>query len=165
MEIVIPLITLLGSGVVSAFVAQKLINSRSEKDFKRKKLEELFLAMDKFCIALSLANLAWPRVAKGELTYDQALDSIINLDKQEFSGVFQTAQMITILYFPEMRPDFQKILDIRTRLTALQIDFKSAYKQIGPIPEFAKKFSAELLAVELASEQFKKGLANVARKI
>jgi hypothetical protein len=165
MDLLIPLISILGSGVVSAFVAQKLINSRTEKDFKRKKLEELFLAIDKFCVSLSMAHFAWTRVAKGELTYNEALDLIINLDKKEYSGVFQTAQMLTILYFPEMLPAFKKILDIRARLTALQFEFKTIYKEIGPIPEFANKFSIELIAVEQASEQFKNGLAEIAKNI
>jgi hypothetical protein len=112
MNILIPLVSILCSGVVSAIVAQVLINSRSEKDFRRRKLEELFLSIDKYCVALSTGYSAWPKVAKGELTYDQGLDFILSLDKQEFGGVFEKSQMIIALYFPELTADFQKVMEV-----------------------------------------------------
>jgi len=70
-QLIISVATILCSGVISAIVTHRLASSRAERDFRRKKLEELFVAISRYCNKLATANIMWPRVMRGELDYNQ----------------------------------------------------------------------------------------------
>ena len=150
---------------MSAIVTQRLATARSEREFKRKKLEELFLAVHKYCTVLSLANLAWPDVAQGKIEYKQALDSFIKQDRTEYRGQYELSQMLIQLYFPQLQTDFDKILEVRKTFTILERQLREQHDRGGSISEFSDKFNAALILIEKANEAFKKKVSVVASKI
>ena len=147
-QLAVSLATILCSGVISAIVTHKLSTGRAEREFRRKKLEELFFAVHTYCNKLISANLVWPRVMSGEITYDEANElNIKNHDKQDKS--YEIAQMLVNIYFPQLRPQLKAILKRRDQINQIRSEFKKIYQQRGePCESFIKPFVAELKGME-----------------
>jgi hypothetical protein len=73
-QLVVSLMTIAFSGLVSAVVTHQLSTSRQERDFRRKKLEELYLAVVGFCTSIQTANIVWLPVMRGDFAYNTGLD-------------------------------------------------------------------------------------------
>src|SRR5438105_6769249 len=103
LQLLISIATILCSGVISAIVTHKLSTGRAEREFRRKKLEALFMAVHTYCNKLFTANLMWPRVMRGEIDYNQGLDIFIK-NHSEKDDSAEIAIMLINIYFPELRP-------------------------------------------------------------
>ena len=156
---------LLTSGLISAVVVHYLTNAREERDFRRKKIEELFLALQEWCVAFLAHHITWPRVMMGEMDYNQALD--IHLENPPKSqGKIETVTMLVNLYLPELRPEFEAILKARDDVNTIQGQFRKAYKEIGPHAshrQFVKPFDDRMTQFEQAQQRFNTALFKVAQ--
>src|ERR1035437_4500616 len=142
-QLIVSLATILCSGVVSAIVTHKLSSGRAEREFKRRKLEELYIAVHRYCTKLVTANIVWPEVMRGKIDYNQALDLFIknNSEKDESS---RTAMMIINIYFSELLPSFEAILRQRDEINRIQSDFKKVYQRGEPYDSFLQPFLDEI---------------------
>lgn len=146
--------TVLGSGVVSAAVNHRFTTNRAEKEFLRKKMEELFLAFHGYCTQISVLNLIWPRVMKGEVSYNEALESNANVNNR-WEASFENVEMLISLYFPDLAPGWKKVLDVRDQMNRMKGDFKKRYQIAGPDQAFVEPFWDALLSLETAEKSFK----------
>ena len=164
-QIIISLLTIIGSGVVSAFITQKLVTSRSEKEFKRKKIEELFLSVHKYCRGLSVANMVWPEVAAGKINYNEAIDIVTKSDKSSYLGAYESSEMIVKLYFPHLEKDFDKILLTRKEIGFAKLNLKRDYENQSDLTEYVSLFNKLLIQIENVEKEFKNSIANERMKI
>jgi hypothetical protein len=135
------------SGVVSAIVAHMLSTGRAEKEFRRKKLEELFMAVHTDCTKLFSTNLIWPRVMRGEITYDEGNDLLIkNLSDRDKSA--DIALMLINICFPDLRPSFQTMLQRRDQISQIHSEFKKAYQRGENCDAFVKPFLEQLKMID-----------------
>ena len=163
-QILIAIATILGSGVVSAIVSNHFTVTRAEREFKRKKLEELFLAVHKYGISLLSQNIVWPRVMKGELTYDEA--NTLNLKNADHAiGHFEIAEMLVNIYFPELRSNFDEIITVRDGINAQRKLFTKSYIEQEPTESYIKPFNEALTLLAKVHENFKKRLIQVSNEI
>ncbi|HUJ10500.1 MAG TPA: hypothetical protein VL171_10795 [Verrucomicrobiae bacterium] len=154
MQILLALTTVLGSGVLAAFVAHKFAERREEREFRRRKSEELFLAVHGYCITFVSRNMLWPRVMDGEMDYNKVLD--INAeDKAPTPGHYETMQMLINIYFPDLLPDFRAILAAREPINDMKANFRNAYERGTPTRQFSEPFSRALLKFEHLCDELK----------
>ena len=163
-QLLISIVTILGSGVVSAIVSHYFTVTRAEREFKRKKLEEMFLALHKYCTSIASQNIVWPAVMRGELTYNQALDA--NIKGQDYAiGHFEIVEMLVNIYFSELRPDFDNILLCLARIKDIKEDFTKSYKNEEQTESFIKPLNEALLVLAKVEEMFKKRIVEIAQKM
>jgi hypothetical protein len=163
-QLIVSLATILSSGVLSAIVTHKLSTGRAEREFRRKKLEELFIAVHTYCNKLFSVNIVWPRVMKGEIDYNQGLELVIkNQGEKEDSG-FDAATMLVNIYFPELRPRLQAILQRRDQINQIHSEFKQSYQQGRPCGSFLKPFLAELSAIDADEKALTDDLFRISEK-
>jgi hypothetical protein len=103
------LVTLVTSGLGTAVVNYWLTERKAKRDLRRTKLEELFLAFARWEKIVSADSIVFHRVMVGKLDYNQALD-IVNEDKESTEPTFDTIEMLSSLYFPELNSAFQRVL-------------------------------------------------------
>lgn len=162
-QLIISVTTILCSGVVSAIVTHKLSTERAEREFRRKKLEELFFAVHTFCTKLFSANIVWPQVMRGEITYNDGLELIIkNHDRQDKS--YDIAEMLINIYFPELLPHLQAILKRRDQINRIQSEFKKSYQRQESCDSFLKPFLTELNGIDVDEKSLTKALFRISEK-
>ncbi len=77
-QLLLSLAVIICSGVTSAIVTYKLNANNNERYFLRQKLEELNLAIIRYCSQLDAHFLPYISVMAGKITYNQALDLELN---------------------------------------------------------------------------------------
>lgn len=124
--------------LIGAWVTNRANNQRLQIKFKyenkirqeiilREKLEDLYLVSHKYFNTLLSHQLPYRQVMEGELTFNQALDLVIELGaKKDFEP--QRVTMLIHMYFPELKNDYNKILKIRDNLAAITNGYKEQYK-------------------------------------
>jgi len=126
-QLVISLVTIICSGVVAAIVTYKLNSDRQESLLLRKKLEELTISLIGFCNQLGTNFLPYLSVMNGEISFNQALDIVI--DSKETERYYHKVAMIINIYFPNFSNDLEKIHSVRNLGNKIINDFKYQYKQ------------------------------------
>lgn len=167
-QIIIALLTILGSGVVTAIVTHRLATSRQEREFKRKKLEELYLALHGFCTLFGTWSIVWPQVMEGEMEYNQALDIQLQNKTGKDARYLETATMLINIYFPSLRNRLAALLKCRDEANAVLRVFKSLYKESGPTAEtaaFVGPFSKAMLSFDAAHQDLNESLFKLAEAI
>jgi hypothetical protein len=158
------ILTIIGSGVVSAIVTYKLNLVKSEREFRKQKLQELYLAFHRFNIALGSHNIVWLPVMEGKMDFNKALEIIIE-NAPKHTGHWEELCMLVDLYFPEMDKHSKRIIEIRDILNAIQRDFKMAYERGLETNSFLKPFSDTILLLDSSEKEFKKELSTLASKL
>jgi hypothetical protein len=163
-QIGIALATILGSGVVSAMVNHHFTTAREEREFRRKKVEALFLAFHGYCSLLTSRNLVWPKVMDGSIDYNKALDLTRSPSEKDYAH-FETVEMLVMLYFPALEPAWKGVLKVRDRINSIQSDFKHRYEVAGPDSSFIRPFCEAVLSLDKVEESFKEQLTLISRQI
>jgi hypothetical protein len=163
-QLVISIATILSSGVVSAIVTHKLSTGHAEREFRRKKLEELFMAVHTYCTKLFTANIMWPRVMRGEIDYNEGLDIFMKGHGEKDTSA-ETAIMLINIYFPELRPGLDAIFQRRDQINRIQSEFKRTYQRDEPCDSFVRPFLAELAAIDTDEKNLTDELFRVSRDV
>jgi hypothetical protein len=130
-QLLVSLLTIVASGVVSGIVTYRLNARRDARRLRRTKLEEFYGAHSAFIRQLSTDWLLHMRVMRNQISYNDALDIIVNREKTA-DPPFERAEILVALYFPELDGQFQQLLELRDA-AATAINFhKQEYKKIGP---------------------------------
>jgi hypothetical protein len=169
MQLVVPILTILFSGLVSAVVTHRLATSHQERQFRREKLEQLYTAMDSFCTTLVGANMVWPPVMREEMEYNEALDlQIKNLSDKDKGQLHRSIEMLVNIYFPSLLVSLENVFKVREEVNAIQHLFKKDYKRDGPVAanrKYVAPFLAALSEFDSARERFNKALFAAAKAI
>jgi hypothetical protein len=149
------------SGVVSGVVTHHLATSRQEREFKRRRIEELFLAAQRFEKAITTANVAWPRAMRGEISFNQALDFQTEVLQKLPPDQYETIEMLVNIYFEPLRAYFEVMIKRRDAMNAVQEQFRGVYRGRGPSPEcreFVSPFLKALREFHDSHERFNDAL-------
>jgi hypothetical protein len=164
-QLIISVTTILCSGVFSAIIIHKLSSSRAEREFKRRKLEELYIAVHCYCTKLFTANIIWPDVMRGKIDYNEALDLFIKNHNENDKSHETTMTMIINIYFPELLPSFEAILRQRDQINCMKSDFKKAYQRREVCDSFAQPFLQELKAIDDCERKLAEELFRISRSL
>lgn len=124
-QIILSLLTIVCSGVVSAIVTYKLNSGHEEKQFLRKKLEEVSLSFTVYSRILGTHFITYQSVMVGKISYNDALDMTIE-SKQK--SPFETLSMLVNIYFPNLDRHLENLIKYRELGNDIIHDFKSQYK-------------------------------------
>jgi hypothetical protein len=157
--------SILGSGVVSAIVSHAFTSRRAMRDVKRSKAEALYIAVHGYCNLIAAQNIVWPRVMRGELTYDKALDINSEGRRERDYLHHENAEMLISLYFPSLEKEWSCILKVRDRINEIRSVFKEEYCARGPSDRFLKAFLDAMHSLGPAESEFKVRLAKIVKRI
>lgn len=98
-----------------------------EEEIIRERLEELYVIANKYLGTLVGHYLPFRMVMYGELTFNQALDINIEMgSKTDYES--HRVEMLIELYFPDIKPEFNRMMEIREKLNDLVDSYKQQYK-------------------------------------
>lgn len=99
-----------------------------ESEIYRDRLEELYVISNKWLGLLISHYLPFRGVMKGELTFNQALDITIESGSKIDYEPHRVTMLIN-LYFPEIKSEFDQMMEIREKLNRLVDGYKEQYKR------------------------------------
>jgi hypothetical protein len=136
-----------------------------EMNIRSERLEELYLLIETWVNALAMYHLPIFAVMRGELSYNDALDIVIENNKARPVD-FKRILMLVDLYFPEMKPTLDKLSEARDKAAKILAEHKREYKR-GNIDGSA--FASPLLDaqrdIESASKIVKEQIINQVRAV
>ena len=130
-QLLVSLLTIVASGDVSGIVTFRLNSRRVARRLRRSKLEEFYSAHSAFIRQLRADWLLHMNVMRNQISYDDALDIIVNREKAP-DPPFERAEILVALYFPELVGHFQELLELRDEAATAINSYKQDYKKIGP---------------------------------
>ena len=164
MSYIIAFVGILLSGVVATLVTYRLNTTKEHVFFMRRKTEELYLAVEGFDRSLSTYFLAAYPLVKGEISWNDFHDlSIKNDDRRDAEASLQVLMLIDI-YFPDIKPIFDKYLEQRDTLGRILSEHKRAYKAGTVSREFFEPFHRAMLDLASRSKELKHAALAEARK-
>ena len=98
-----------------------------DEEIIRDRLEELYVLSNKYFSILVGHYLPFRMVMEGEITFNQALDMSIESGSKSDCEPHRVTMLID-LYFPEIKPAFDEIMDIREKLNEIIDGYKEQYK-------------------------------------
>jgi hypothetical protein len=107
--ILVPLVTMFGGGVVAGLVAHITTLSRTNREYRLKKLEELWMLNDKWCW---LAHSRWQQLATLNKTSGPSSTIPLNFEDQSLQQnreAYQQILMISGIYFPDLKTPIERI--------------------------------------------------------
>ena len=169
MTLLTAILTILGSGVISACVSQRLAKSKEELFDKRKKLEGLYKSVYRYTTLLFVTNHIWPKVMDGDINFNQGLALQINNNaSEEEKRLIPEIDMLINFYFFNFLPTYKNLVKKRDAINELYQNFKCIYKVKGPTIDYSqnrKEFIKTLFEVENASKVLLSEVAQYAQKL
>jgi hypothetical protein len=123
-------LTFLTSVLTSSFVSSAVfywLTSRKElSQFRRGKLEELFMAYQAYCkMVITIRYLPYRQAMVGQIDYNQALDLAIGAQQKDSPRYHETCEMVIRLYFEEFLPAWDELIK------RLEIRYTFRYRMQG----------------------------------
>jgi hypothetical protein len=153
---------MLGSSVVAAYITHKLSSSEKEKDFKRQKLEQLYLCISDFQLTL-LSNVTMTAGYHAGKVSREDVNKEIGVESKTKKQTYDNLQMITNLYFPDLVPYLKKVEEVRDVVGA--VGLKESMFGSPPDKTKAIQIIEQLRPLMQNCDDFKAALFNAALKI
>jgi hypothetical protein len=164
-QILLSLATIVMSGVMSAIVTFRLNARRGEKEFRRQKLEQFYMAASGYCNRLGCNFFAYLPVMEQAITFNDALD-IVNKAGKDEERRFEHANMLIAIYFPHFQAAFDEVLRCRDTLNGILGDFKRSYKNGNPDgSRWLRPYTEALASIDRLTEQLRKVVHEEARRL
>jgi hypothetical protein len=163
--LVIPILTILMSGVIASVVTFKLNARLQRRDFMRGKLEELYTSLHGYCNGLRGYFLIYISVFREKLDMNQANDLTIEHTGSTDSDHFKNVQMLIGLYFPHLQEEFDALIQSRDTLNSIIRRYRHAY-DVGDTDgrSLLPSYQTELSNLNRMEERLKKSLMAEARR-
>ncbi len=153
--------TQLNNGVFKSLSNKPRVSSEEQRrsDRLRASGEELHSLFGQWLNSLFGFSLRRIMVMQGKLTYNQCLDLDIKEGKPPYD--FGRIELLIDLDFPILRPAYDRVIDERTKLHKIEVEFKRSYEQgdvdgerfVGPYVKLQK--SMEVLGEEFQQQLLK----------
>src|SRR5882757_3262307 len=93
-QVVIPLLTIIFSGLLSAIITHWLSSTRADREFRLKRLEELFVSLQRFSQNFLLIMTPLIPVLAGQTTYSETEKTIDKHTDSDAGKQLQTVEML-----------------------------------------------------------------------
>jgi len=165
-EIIVPaliaaLVSILFGSVAAAIVSHLLAISRAEKEYRLKKLEELFIAVQFWCNHLKKVYFNLSEVAAGHVTWnDGLLRNVPRIEEAEKS--YATALMLSNVFFKDLTFVLEQITKLVDELYVVRTQFKANHQDGRAMPEYVTQFGQGVNRFEQLQNEFNEKLYQVA---
>jgi hypothetical protein len=153
--------TLLGTGAFAAALTFLLTSLRSEREHRRAQAEALFFALGAWVRALFAYHHSVFEVARGKLTYNQALEMVHEDGDANEVGVQQDRiSILTAVYFPQHQALFDALIAARDLGADTEGRFRREYGEVGSAccDKYLEPMRAVLNAIDDAEDGFRLAL-------
>jgi hypothetical protein len=164
--VVMPLVSVVFSGLVSTYIAHRLTTSRAQNDFLLRRLEDLFLALERFLMNYNVLTLPYMPVMAGRMPLATVQQSTEKFNDPEAGKQLLTVEMLVRIYFPQLRPRFDRMKKLQEHIGEKflgQFFILSAKGQ--SCAHLAAGYSAALEEVNQAAQLLREGIFEVSDKI
>jgi hypothetical protein len=158
--VLVPILTILMSGVIASVVTFKLNARLQRRDFMRGRLEELYSSVHKYCNGLRGYFLVYLSMLAERIGINQANDLHIKQIEDSDSANFKNVEMLIGIYFPHLQPEFDALLASRDKLNSIVRQYRGG----SDGPELLPSFRSEFSNLDRMEEALKKSLMNEARR-
>lgn len=127
-------------------------SDRENREALRARLEELYSLVGRWAGDVVIHHTTYRKVMEGELTYNQALDFMINKKLSvDANRMFTLAE----LYFPSAHKALEELKQMRDEAASIQSDFKRVHKQDGQLSrEHSRALTVVLEKFNAAIEKY-----------
>lgn len=160
-QIFASIITILGSGVIAALVNHMFIKEREDKAAKRKRGEELFMAIDAYVKRLKKLHFQYFLCASGKITYEKANSNIVAIRDVASPDHFGTIEMMVSLYYPQLSDMWQEMDKTFTKLGDLQMQFMAQNGNPSNPLSFIDALRGAIDELNESEQEFKKKLTEL----
>jgi hypothetical protein len=120
------LLTIVGSGVVSAVVTHRLNAQKTRQDLLRQKLEELFSSVQSFGSLFVRSMLAIQEAHRRGTTPEEEFGQT-----QTDTSPLSKCQMLVALYFPDITPAFSQWMQVHKKtVELLKVDLSDLHEAL-----------------------------------
>jgi hypothetical protein len=164
-SLVVPLATVLASGVVSGVVTHRLNRNKEQTYFMRKKAEDLYLAADEFGRQMAIHMTGFLPLIDGRIDYNQMLDNQIRNPPKKDHGGAETMEMLTRIYFPEIEPQLTELFTARTEFNKVTSAHKDAYRaEEAELDDWRPLFVSAIRRFDAAEKALKAQIVTCGRR-
>jgi hypothetical protein len=165
-EVIVPLLTLLLSGVVATLVTYWLAKLAQRRELLRTKLEEAYMACDTFCRSLGMHYLSYFPLYKGEVSLAEHNDFSLDRGTPDDVSAFRRLEMVVHIYATSALPAYNELLSVRDELAKLRVEHRSRY--LGgetSTPDLVPRLNDALARIDVAERSIKKAITKAARRL
>jgi N12 class adenine-specific DNA methylase len=157
-QIVSSILTLLFSGLISAMVTHRLASSRAERDFRRQRVEQLYLHVQRYIKKLGGIHVVTEQLMAGLITLDQA-NSVL-LEAAESNEDLENIEMLVNIYFRKLIPTYTELNNavLEWKLTRDQFVWKEGRKDLELDADFLKRHAGDMGNIRSARDDFNEEL-------
>ncbi len=151
------LTAILSSGVVAALISASFTDTKERWVFRRQKIEELYLSAAKWLREVDNHYLVYLRVAKGQLTYNQALDSSLKESgtAKDTGELHLKMQMNIAMYEPSLMTCLRSLEREQRKLNRIIFKIRDLYAEIGDATELFEEYNAQTIKFGNAGDKLK----------
>lgn len=135
LQLLVSLLTIIGSGVVSAVVTYMLNARKSDREFLRGEIELLWTAVHTFGKETEIATSLWLAVLDGMMPHEKALEGYSRLTSKIEPGNHERTEMLVQLYFPFLLPPLVALLLSQGRLERFVHEVAEASQNLEKLDE------------------------------
>jgi len=137
----------------------------AELDRARKRIEDLYIELDKWLIAYAAYYLPFGHAMQGTITYNQALEPGIK-ERGDSHPDFGRVEMSIEMYFGELKEKFRRMKDALTKTNDVLAAYKSQCNEgIFDGSAFLGPFRAAMLEVQHEGDAMKAEIVLIGRRI
>lgn len=164
-QIILSVMTIICSGVASAIVTYKLNSSREERQFLRKKLEEVNLAFTGYCRQLGTHLIQHQAVMVGKITFNDALDLTIKGGSDNERN-HEKLSMLLNIYFPHLSRHLDEIGKCREIGNDIISEFKAIYLNgVTSSPKHSNGIREVVSQIDVVEEELREAIRAEAKKL
>ena len=155
-----------GAGV--AILTFKLNASRGNTEYRRQKLEELYLAADEFHRMATGMMFAHGSIAEGKVTWNEMNEQLLpSLQSGYRHGGRETIDLLISVYFPGLLGPHEKTLASLDRFNEISGKMKCEYQAYGKVTGalWQRRISKEMSEFVAATGELKREIVREARSI
>ena len=151
------LTAVLSSGVIAALTSVSLTDAKERWGFRRQKIEELYLSAAKWLREVDGQYLIYLRVAKGQITYNQALDSVLKDGgtAKDTGDLHLRMQMTISMYEPSLMPYLKSLEREQRKTNRLIFKIRDVYSETGEATDLFDIYNAQLIRFGDAGDKLK----------
>ena len=161
MSIVLAVFTVVASGVLATIIAYQLNATKEHVFFMRKKVEALYLAIERYDRSLSVHFLSYYSLLKNEISYNDLLDLQIKRDSNSIGSgeALETATMLINVYFSDLKFHLDRYMTVCEGINKIIANHKRAYKggDSDGTP-WLKQFDEAIQELDRTSDAFKQAV-------
>lgn len=145
------LATIISSGIFASIVSERHINRRTELEFKRKKLEELFSLVNQWC--LSQTQYYQNEMPESENSVYESTNTEAPIPRRGDADL-ATIEMLVTLYFPDLEPLLNDLMTSSQYVANQHDNYIEAANDIEELQEVARKVAKELELFQITRRKF-----------